>query len=348
MLRCTIHIMSTYKRVMMIGFVLTVLVGGVGIARSQTVEENQIPPSEDAEIIPLVEIDTVVSESTSSPVVVPQAELATTTASGAEPAVLDAAVTNQPIEAIIAPVVSEVSTFESAIVQQSATNTAPRIILTFTGKKDGLTGTVGLSASADDRETYVSGVQFFLDGVPLTAPQHRPPYGLEEWHSTGTPNGAHVFSIRAYDSDGAESLLEVPVTFANKESDIVLASVAKNEPLYVVQATGGPSGLVSAGVVTAPVQFEYVTRCDSCKEMVPTIPVRMYYTPWYPNDGPSLNQEPMYALYEENIQDIAAVKQRAVSWSASMSAGTYYFVAIVDPDNVFGLRQTHRSMFVAE
>lgn len=88
--------------------------------------------------------------------------------------------------------------------------------------------------------------------------------------------------------------------------------------------------------------------CRHCDKVSPNVPVKIYYTPWYPNDGPD-NVEAVDSRYgagDFNTAAVSAWDSDAMDWTTEVGTpGHYYFVVIVDPDNINGVYRMHRSEF---
>ena len=73
----------------------------------------------------------------------------------------------------------------------------------------------------------------------------------------------------------------------------------------------------------------------------------MYYTAWYPNDGPHLKEAgERFGEHELNVSDVALWSSRSMNCpAADVAPGRYYFVIVVDPENAIGAYRMHRSEF---
>lgn len=112
---------------------------------------------------------------------------------------------------------------DEAIATSSA-DAPPSVTLTAPGEGATVTGTVALTAAAND-DVGLIGVQFKVDGVNVGAENATEPYSVA-WSSVSVANGAHVITAVARDSKGATST-SAPVTVS-------------------VNNVAAPSGLVAA------------------------------------------------------------------------------------------------------
>lgn len=103
---------------------------------------------------------------------------------------------------------------------------------------------------------------------------------------------------------------------------------------------------ISGSSIAADISLQNLT-CKSCGKVLPAVPVKAYYTAWYPNDGPEYKETgPRIGAQEVNVSDVALWSARAMSWSASdVPSGHYYFVVVVDPENANGAYRMFRSEF---
>ncbi len=323
--------MNTFSKTIVL--TLTILVIGVaGVVSSQTTTPETI--TEDNLLAEEVVDSATTTETLSDPVIedVPEenattSEVISNTESSGE---------TQAIELVV-----------DKVVDPFATNTAPYVSMTSPLGEKTVSGVITISAQASDKETGVAGVQFLLDGKELGQPLFKEPYVIQGWYSTGTPNGVHTLTARAYDEEGKTTESTVTVTFANEEVDIKLAPELPTEPTLILQASGGPASKVKAGSIEANVTIENVTSCKQCKSASPEASVLVYVTPWYPNDG--IDDAKANLKYSEKSISVPVLKRGGkyvVLWSGSITnPGKYYFVAVVDPDNILGAKRITRSVF---
>jgi len=73
----------------------------------------------------------------------------------------------------------------------------------------------------------------------------------------------------------------------------------------------------------------------------------VYYTEWYPNDGPELaGVGSRLAEQAFTSSELAPWAGQTISWSANRpEPGRYYFVVVVDPQNELGAYRLFRSEF---
>ncbi|HET7175184.1 MAG TPA: Ig-like domain-containing protein [Gammaproteobacteria bacterium] len=114
--------------------------------------------------------------------------------------------------------------------------------VSMTAPADGTTvsGSVTLSAGADDAVGTVTFVQFLLDGNHLGAVVTAAPYQMS-WDSTTVPNGSHTLAALAFNNDG-QSTTSAPVT--------VTVSNSVTPPPPTVSITTPADGATLTGSVT--------------------------------------------------------------------------------------------------
>lgn len=99
------------------------------------------------------------------------------------------------------------------------------------------------------------------------------------------------------------------------------------------------------GAVSADITFENLT-CKECDRVLPELDVITYYTGWYPNDGEIGDIASRTAIEAEKAPTVANWGKHRMHWSATdIPKGRYYFVVIVDPENMHGAYRMHRSEF---
>ena len=133
-------------------------------------------------------------------------------------------------------------------------------------------------------------------------------------------------------SSTATSIVPEPLPEEPKEEPFVL------QPAVTLDISGNS--------ITAAIELENLT-CKSCEKVPPAAQVKVYYTAWYPNDGPDLKEVgERFAEQEISVSDIALWASRSMAWSAAdVPKGRYYFVVVVDPENAIGAYRMHRSEF---
>jgi hypothetical protein len=120
-------------------------------------------------------------------------------------------------------------------------------------------------------------------------------------------------------------------------------TVPEDEPFVLQPAV---SFSVSGNTATADIVLENLT-CKACEKVLPAAQVKAYYTAWYPNDGPDLKEVgERFGEQEVEVSDVALWSSRSMAWSASdIVPGRYYFVIVVDPENVIGAYRMQRMEF---
>src|SRR4030095_1344765 len=82
--------------------------------------------------------------------------------------------------------------------------TPPRVSTTSPGNGETVTGTINVTADAND-DIAVAGVQFLLDGSPLGPEDSPAPYSVS-WDSGGSANGGHTLTADARDAAGNHTI----------------------------------------------------------------------------------------------------------------------------------------------
>ena len=123
---------------------------------------------------------------------------------------------------------------------------APTVNITAPAPNATVVSTITVTAAAND-DVDVVGVQFFLDGAPLSLEIPDPPYATL-WDTTTTPPGSHTLTARARDAAGnTTTSAAVPVTVRTTTvADIGQWSGVFNWPLVAVHANLLPTGDVLA------------------------------------------------------------------------------------------------------
>jgi hypothetical protein len=98
------------------------------------------------------------------------------------------------------------------VLEQTHPNsTPPTVTMSSPSSEATLSGTVTLTADASG-PAPISSVQFLLDGEPIGASVHSPPYTIQ-WPVGSTPAGKHYLSAQATDSNGfVGTAADLPVT----------------------------------------------------------------------------------------------------------------------------------------
>ncbi len=123
--------------------------------------------------------------------------------------------------------------------------TPPTVSMTAPAEGATVSGTsVSLAATATDAGG-VAGVQFLLDGSPLSAEDTSSPYGLT-WNSTGVGNGSHTLAARARDGSG-NLATSPPVTVRVENGGVGPAQVGQWGPLIPLPAVAIHSALLPTG-----------------------------------------------------------------------------------------------------
>lgn len=128
----------------------------------------------------------------------------------------------------------------TATVANSPSFTPPTVSMTSPANGATVSGSVALSAGADDVDATVISVQFLLDGLPLGAAVTAAPYHMN-WDSTTVPNGSHTLAATAT-NDAGQSTTSAAVTVT------VSNNVAPPPPTVAI--TTPVDGATLTGVVT--------------------------------------------------------------------------------------------------
>lgn len=84
-----------------------------------------------------------------------------------------------------------------------------------------------------------------------------------------------------------------------------------------------------------------------CRNMSATTTVRVYYAPWFDDDGKAVEGGTRYDEQTFTVPALPPGQVYSITWTGTARApGKYYFVATVDPDNTLGVQRTHRSVFL--
>ena len=151
-------------------------------------------------------------------------------------------------------------------------------------------------------------------------------------------------------SSATPAVPAIPATLASTsavKTPTPTPTPASTTNTFVVQSEGGPSGQIYSGqllkaIVTVHNLTCRFTSCDS-----PPTTVKVYYTLWYPNDPPNIEVGLHYSEKTFSVPSISGWGQYQFNWEGTAgAAGKYYFVSVVDPDNLQGLyRGSMRSEF---
>lgn len=116
----------------------------------------------------------------------------------------------------------------------------------------------------------------------------------------------------------------------------------KEEPFVLQPAV---ELVIRDGAVSADITFENLT-CKECDRVLPELDIVTYYTGWYPNDGEVGDIASRIGVEAEKAPSVANWAKHRMHWSATdIPKGRYYFVVIVDPENMHGAYRLHRSEF---
>jgi hypothetical protein len=104
---------------------------------------------------------------------------------------------------------------------------------------------------------------------------------------------------------------------------------------------------INGNSVSAAITLDNLT-CKSRDKVLPELEVLVYYTEWYPNDGPLSDYSAASvhsAKQSRSVADLPNGASRDLTWSAEVPSGHYYFVVEVDPQNTNGAYGLYRSEF---
>ena len=99
------------------------------------------------------------------------------------------------------------------MVNVTADTTPPNVAVTAPADQSTATGTIALSATAND-DVGVAGVRFTVDGTATGVERTAPPYTIN-WNSTLVSNGAHTIGAVARDAAGNQATSTIAVTVSN-------------------------------------------------------------------------------------------------------------------------------------
>jgi len=120
--------------------------------------------------------------------------------------------------------VSAPSTAASSTTLAASDTTPPTVSITTPTSNSTLSGTITLTASANDN-VAVSDVQFQLDGVNLGADLTSPPYSIS-WNTTSATNGTHNLTAIARDAaHNATTSSVIPVSVNNAAGSVPTAGL---------------------------------------------------------------------------------------------------------------------------
>jgi hypothetical protein len=142
--------------------------------------------------------------------------------------------------------VSEASNPVTVTTPAPSDTTPPTVAMTAPAEGATVSGATKVSATASDA-SGIAGVQFLLDGSPLSAEDTASPYEFS-WPSTGVGNGEHKLSARARDGAGnLATSAAVTVTVANGGSGP--SQVGQWGPLIPLPAVAIHSALLPSGKI---------------------------------------------------------------------------------------------------
>lgn len=105
---------------------------------------------------------------------------------------------------------------------------------------------------------------------------------------------------------------------------------------------------IEGSSLSADIELQNLT-CKSCEKVLPDLDVNVYYTPWYPNDGPAASYDEANTHRAKQSIDVASLPNwgsHSSQWSAdNIAPGRYYFVVEVDPADAHSAYYLFRSEF---
>jgi methionine-rich copper-binding protein CopC len=135
-------------------------------------------------------------------------------------------------------------------------STPPTVSLTGPAAGATVSGITAISANASDN-VYVGGVQFLLDGQPLSAADTAAPYSIS-WDTRKAANGNHVLSVQAFDMAGNTTTSSTVTVTVSNPQDTVPPTVRITYPPNGFSATGQVvlNSVASDNTGVASVQYQ--------------------------------------------------------------------------------------------
>ncbi len=169
---------------------------------------------------------------------------------------------------------------------------------------------------------------------------------IEEGAVLGESDEVVAEPVVSVESASTTSFAELPLDTASASPPVDDSLPIVYEESFVLQPAVDFS--VIGNTVSANIVLENLT-CKSCEKVLPDLDVVVYYTEWYPNDGPAkeYSQSSVRMMEETStVSGLANWASREMTWSAKdVAPGKYYFVIEIDPDNKNEAYRLYRSEF---
>jgi len=146
-----------------------------------------------------------------------------------------------------------------------------------------------------------------------------------------------------------EPLLEEELaTTTASSTEVVEPPVAlpKDERAVFIQPSVIIDSQFKIGPITAEITLQNQT-CKSCGVASDEVSVAAYVVPWYPNDGEDVVvPTEQFSKRDVTAPSIAAWGKHSLQWEGEVTTpGRYYFVVVVDPENLIKARDMYRVEF---
>jgi outer membrane biosynthesis protein TonB len=176
-----------------------------------------------------------------------------------------------------------------------------------------------------------------------TTPEVTPEPAPEETTTTGGTS-----SEPATTTETTQTVEETPTEEVVEE---ILPEPLLEEELATTTASSTevvepPVALPKDGPITAEITLQNQT-CKSCGVASDEVSVAAYVVPWYPNDGEDVVvPTEQFSKRDVTAPSIAAWGKHSLQWEGEVTTpGRYYFVVVVDPENLIKARDMYRVEF---
>lgn len=169
---------------------------------------------------------------------------------------------------------------------------------------------------------------------------------IEEGAILGESDEVVAEPVVSVESASTTPFGELPLDTASASPPVDDSLPIVYEEFFVLQPAVDFS--VIGNTASANIVLENLT-CKSCDKVLPDLDVVVYYTEWYPNDGPAkeYTQSSVRMMEETStVSGLANWASREMTWSAKdVVPGKYYFVIEIDPENKNEAYRLYRSEF---
>ena len=220
-----------------------------------------------------------------------------------------------------------------------------------TGDESNSTESEGLTSSTTASATDNAGSETTEESEPSSSEGQI----LGESTQSSSSTASEVSSIDTTSASGTKSAGETDAlniglastSASTTEETIPVPPKEDKKPKLVLQPQ---IEMVKSGK-RIDVNFKIENLSEDIKASPDSVPVSVYYTPWYPNDGPdnveevdSKKEKSEFSIQSMNAKDSSSV----LSWSKDLPPGHYYLVVVVDPENKFDAYQMQRTEVIVE